>query len=57
VVVVVHQAECIEQPALLPDLSGKQLEESEPVVIVVEDGLLTITASRDVVDRAGKFKP
>ena len=39
-VVIAHQAEGVEQPALLEDFLGEQVEEDQPVFVVFEEGFL-----------------
>ena len=56
VIVVVHQAEGIEHPALLGDFPGEQVDEGEAVCIVEKDGLAAIAAGGDVIDGAGEFQ-
>jgi hypothetical protein len=55
-VVIAHQAEGIEHPALLEDFLGEQIEEDQPILIVLEDRLLAITPGGEVVERSGKLQ-
>jgi len=55
-VVIAHEAEGIEHPALLQDLFGKQVEKDEPVGVILEDGLLPVTAGGEVIAGAREFQ-
>ena len=55
-VVISHQAIGITAPALLEDFVTEQLQELLPVDIVMENGLLLVASSREVIERTGIFQ-
>ncbi len=47
---VIHQAKGVEQPALLLDLFGQQIDEAQAILIVEKDRLTTIAAGGNVIN-------
>ena len=56
VVVVVHQAVGIAEPALLRDFLAKKIEKAVTILLIEEDLLSRVAARGYVVKRAGKFQ-
>ena len=56
VVVIAHQAVCVESPALLSDLAAEQIEKRCAVPIIAKDVLACISARGDVIQRASEFQ-
>ena len=55
-VVIAHQAEGVEHPALLEHFLGEQIEEDEPILVVLGDRLLALTPGAEVVERPGELQ-
>ena len=55
-VVIAHQAEGVEHPALLEHFPGEQIEKNQPVLVVLEDRFLALTPGGEVVERPGKLQ-
>jgi len=55
-VVIAHQAEGVEHPALLKHFLGEQIEKNQSVLVVLEDRFLALTSGAEVVERPGKLQ-
>lgn len=56
-VVIVHQAVDVASPVLLLNLPTEESNETLPISVIEGNRLLSIAASRNVIEGAGKFEP
>jgi len=55
-VVIGHQAVCVESPALLCDLAAEEIKKRCAVAIIAKDVLARISARGDVIQGAREFQ-